>query len=559
MIPALIACLGGLGLFLFGMLVMTGGLRALAGPAQRRAIERFTRSPTTGALTGATLTAVLQSSSATTLAAVGFVGAGLLTFPQALGLILGANVGTTATGWLVALIGFKWDIATAASPLLFVGVVLKLIAHDRPGRLGASGEAAIGFALIFLGIQTLQHAMAGFGGNLLPEQLAGGGLGARLLLVGLGALVTIVTQSSSAGVATALAALDSGGIEFGEAAALVIGMDVGTTATAGLATIGGTVAMRRTGLAHVIFNLMTGLGALLFLPVFTRAAQAWRPGILGSDPELSLVGFHTAFNVLGVLLALPFANSLARLMERLVPDREGAHQLEPSLLAEPALALRAATRTGLSVFAAELFAGAARLRAEPDTSQPHTRPATELPTPGALRSFVFQLATRSPDPRDDRQIAALMHLVDHLARLSARRSSALVARTDLHDTRLAQAARELAIELSRAPQPVDSPESLELAERLRAAAASFKRRSQELADGLHASRMRVLDQAARGDLDLDRAERQLDGQRWLSRVAHHLWRASHHAANALQPTDVPSADEVDDIHDIAPVGIETEP
>ena len=152
MIGSVLLCLGGLGLFLLGMTVLTDGLRALAGRALRRLLSRFTRSPLSGAMTGAVTTAVVQSSSATTVAAVGFVGAGLLTFPQALGIVLGANVGTTITGWLVALLGFKLELGTAAMPIVLVGALIRLFAR---GRASAVGFAVAGFGLIFVGISLL--------------------------------------------------------------------------------------------------------------------------------------------------------------------------------------------------------------------------------------------------------------------------------------------------------------------------------------------------------------------------------------------------------------------
>jgi phosphate:Na+ symporter len=166
LIGGVLLCLGGLGLFLLGMVVLTEGLRALAGRALRRVLSRFTRSPRSGAMTGALTTAVVQSSSAITVATVGFVGAGLLTFPQALGIVLGANIGTTVTGWLVALLGFKLELGTAALPIVLVGVLIRLFTKGRPS---AAGFAIAGFGLIFVGISLLQQGMGGFVGVITPD------------------------------------------------------------------------------------------------------------------------------------------------------------------------------------------------------------------------------------------------------------------------------------------------------------------------------------------------------------------------------------------------------
>lgn len=158
--------LGGLGVFILGMVIMVDGLHSGAGDGQQRLLARFTRSPLTGALTGAASTAVLQSSSATTIAAVGFVSAGLLSFPQALGIIYGANLGTTVTGWLVVLLGFKLKLGVLLLPLIFLGTVLRVFAKGRTADLG---YALAGFGLIFLGISLMQQGLQGFDDLITPH------------------------------------------------------------------------------------------------------------------------------------------------------------------------------------------------------------------------------------------------------------------------------------------------------------------------------------------------------------------------------------------------------
>jgi len=310
-VQTLLQILGGLGLFLLGMVIMTEGLRSLAGDRMRAALMRFTRSPYSGAATGTITTAILQSSSATTVAAVGFVGAGLMSFSAALGIIFGANLGTTITGWLVTLFGFKLKLGTLAFPLLFAGVLLRLFGR---ARLSAFGYGLAGFALIFIGIGTLQQGMIGLQGMVTPQVLPADTALGRIELLGLGILFTLITQSSSAGVATALTALNAGAISFEQAAALVVGMDVGTSATAALATIGGSVGARRTGFSHVIYNLLTGAAALLLITPYRLLWDAASHGLLLQEPEIALVAFHSGFNVIGVLLVLPFTRQFARLM-----------------------------------------------------------------------------------------------------------------------------------------------------------------------------------------------------------------------------------------------------
>lgn len=212
----IIQVFGGLGLFLLGMIVITEGLRALAGDAMRSFLLRFTQSPLSGAATGAVMTTILQSSSATTVAAVGFVGAGLMTYSQALGVIFGANIGTTIKGWLIVLVGFKLQLGTFLLPLIFIGATLRLFSK---GRWSHAGYALAGFGLIFVGIAAMQEAMSGLQGIVSFEQLAGDSFIGRLQLLLLGILFTLITQSSSAGVAATLTALFAGMIQFEQAAA----------------------------------------------------------------------------------------------------------------------------------------------------------------------------------------------------------------------------------------------------------------------------------------------------------------------------------------------------
>lgn len=251
-ISAFFQLIGGLGIFLLGMIIMVQGLRTFTGQALHDSLMRFTRTPLTGALTGAGATAVLQSSSATTVAAVGFVSAGLMTFENAIGIILGANLGTTITGWLVAILGFKLQLAALVLPLIFMGAAMKLFMR---GRGSHAGLALAGFGLIFVGISTMQEAMIALESILDFSHIPADSWSSRLQLVLLGLVFTAITQSSSAGVALTLTALFSGIIEFEQAAALVIGMDVGTTITSALASMGGNAETKRTGYSHVVYNV----------------------------------------------------------------------------------------------------------------------------------------------------------------------------------------------------------------------------------------------------------------------------------------------------------------
>ena len=331
---------GGIGLFLLGMICLTEGLRGLAGNALRRLLAKFTKTPTTGAMAGAVTTALIQSSSATTVTAIGFVGAGLLTFKQALGVIFGANIGTTITGWMVAILGFKFQISEIVFPLLFLGVLLKLFGTTKLQHVGWS---FVGFSILFIGIDILKEGMEVYKDLVTPQIFPDDTLFGRFKLVLIGAAITLVTQSSSAGVATALVALGAGSINFVQAAALVIGMDIGTTFTAALATLGGSTAIRQTGFAHVIYNLLTGVMAFLLLDLFAYIFQTWIEIGTRTDIQIILVAFHTSFNTLGVILVLPFTSFFVEFITRIIPDKGPPllQRIDNKLLIQPASAIDA--------------------------------------------------------------------------------------------------------------------------------------------------------------------------------------------------------------------------
>jgi len=510
---------GGLGLFLFGMAIMTEGLRGLAGNLLHRTLSRCTRSAATGALSGALVTAVLQSSSATTVAAVGFVSAGLLTFVQALGVVFGANLGTTVTGWLVALLGLKLSIGGLSLPLILLGALARLFGR---GRLASGGTALAGFGLIFLGISFLQQGMAGYEGVVTPDTFPDDTLEGRLLLVLLGVAITLVTQSSSAGVATALTAVYTGTIDFPQAAALVIGMDVGTTVTAALATVGGSLDTRRTGYSHVIYNLLTACGALLLLTPYTLAWEWLAPGGLAQHAELALVGFHTLFNFLGIVLVLPFAPAFAALMNRLVaPGDEGLdRRLDRLLLKEPAVALDAAVRAIREITADTLRLVGSLLE------QPERRDAEHLRRVGGavdrLQEFVDGIHLLPEQVEDWRRLNSLIHLLDHLQRLLDRceeepeRVETLAAVAPLRDAgaNMQEMIHQVLAELA-AGEWDTAQHTTQQVHRV------LERQAETL-------RSAIMAEMAAGRVDIPEGTAHLEAVRWLRRGAAHIARVFAH-------------------------------
>lgn len=531
MSPDLQAALGGLGLFLLGMLLLTEGLRAWAGDRLRSGLARFTRTPWSGALSGAVATAMVQSSSATTVTAVGFVGAGVLEFSQALGILFGANLGSTVTGWLVALLGFRVDLGAVAFPGVLFGVGLRLFGRERLRNLG---WVVAGFSLLFVGLAAMQAGLANFEGVVTPRDFPPDTWLGRLQLVGIGFAITTVTQASSAGVATALVALQAGTITLQQGGALVIGMDVATTLSALYATIGGSRAMRRTGMAHVVFNLMTGLLAFALLdPLLAATATLFPPAVPG-NAQLALVAFHTSFNALGVLLVLPLTRPFARLLEALVPER--AHprtaRLDRRLLAHPAAALDATAAT-LGELAHALFEIFDRLLGGHPLREPAATLTVLEEDLGGTRSYLEQIRSPAEAPELWRRQLSCMHALDHLLRLQHRAAQSERGGTLLQDARL----RRLAAGLRRA-LPTSDNETRE------SASPSLYRWHRLLRDQRRSYRERLLRHASLGRISTRGALQRLDSLRWLSRAAYHAWRLAEHLRIA---TGAPLRDASDEL------------
>lgn len=337
--------LGGVGLFLLGMELMTEGLKLAAGPQLERLLASATSSRWRALLAGVSVTALVQSSSAVTVAAIGFVNAGLLSLGQVMWVLFGANVGTTMTGWLVAMVGLKFKVEVLALPLLGIGMALRLTGSGH--RRGAMGQAIAGFGLLFVGIGVLQQTFTGVAAEVqLPE---GGSAATIVLQLLTGMALTVLMQSSSASLTLALSAAAGGLLSPQGAAAVVIGANVGTTVTAALAALGATSNARRAAAAHVIFNLLTGLVALLLLPWLVGALATLRQWLgLDDDPAAQLALFHTIFNVLGVLLMWPLAAPLTAFLERRFraaeEDEAKPRFLDQNVMGVPALAMDALDR-----------------------------------------------------------------------------------------------------------------------------------------------------------------------------------------------------------------------
>lgn len=319
--------LGALGLFLYGMKIMSEGLQKVAGDRLRSILTVMTTNRFTGVLTGVLVTGVIQSSSATTVMVVSFVNAGLLSLTQAISLIMGANIGTTVTAWLIALLGFKVDMALFSLPLLGLGIPLIFSSKSKRKSLG---EFIYGFGLLFMGLEFLKQSVPDLSQN--PEMLSfiqdytSFGFASVLLFVLLGTIITIIVQSSSATMAITLIMCAKGWVPFELAAALVLGENIGTTITANLAALTANTQARRAALSHLIFNLLGVFWILVLFYPFT-AGITWIIETFfphnSSEVSLSfqLSAFHTAFNLCNVLLLIWFVKTIEKIVCKLIKSK----------------------------------------------------------------------------------------------------------------------------------------------------------------------------------------------------------------------------------------------
>lgn len=322
----ILSLVGSLGLFLYGMKIMSEGLEKFAGDKLRNILSAMTKNRFMGVLTGILVTALIQSSSATTVMVVSFVNAGLMTLAQSIGVIMGANIGTTVTAWIISAIGFKVNISAFSIPLLAFGLPLLFSGSSKRKSIG---EFIFGFSFLFMGLSLLQESASNIHidvivANLLAEVPEGGFL-TILLFILVGALVTMLVQASAATMAITLMlfGMNIPGFGFEQAAALAMGQNIGTTITAYLASLTANTQARRAAMAHMLFNVV---GVMVVLSFFYPAcnAIAWfvTEVMHNSNDLYKLSAFHTAFNVFNTILLIGFVPQIEKLVCRLLPSNE---------------------------------------------------------------------------------------------------------------------------------------------------------------------------------------------------------------------------------------------
>jgi len=507
---AAVTLLGGLGLFLLGIHHLTEGLKGLAGDSMRRALQRLVSGRLSAVASGAVFTAVIQSSTAAILTVIGFVSAGLVTFSQAVGMIIGATLGTTSTLWLVALFGLRFRISAAAMPMLGVGAFLWLIARGKTRSLGA---ILAGFGLIFTGIDYLQTGMKGISWNL--EAFAGSGGGALWILAGIGIAMSIVMQSSTAAGATTLVALNAGSLTFEQGCAMLVGQSIGTAATTGLVMVGGGLAVRRASLAHIVFSVIVGILSLLFLSPLAAAADWIGARLDDPDGVVALATFSSLFKFAGIVAFYPFLDAFSRLIVRMSGSGSDSavSRLEPTLAeAGGTVALEAAWRAVLEVARRAIDPISRRLAGESVAYQPPVETVQQIEHfLESLRLETTDLGTLAP------RLVRLVHALDHLTQLHEDLKSVPPPVDAWQPTAgFAAGARSLRALLEATTDPGMAPDPAIFA----AVEAAWKQLDGERLAG----RQKLLEDVALQRTPTATARGALETQAWASAALYHSWR-----------------------------------
>jgi len=431
--------LGGLGLFLFGMKIMSEGLQKVAGDRMRKILAALTNNRVIGTLVGIAVTAIIQSSSATTVMVVGFVNAGLMSLVQAIGVVLGANIGTTVTAQLIA---FK--ITKYALPAIGLGAALKLFASNK--KWVYAGEILLGFGILFHGLHLMEGAFVPLRKSQEFKEfflLMGDN---HLLGVLIGTVLTMIVQSSSATIGITLALASSGLLTFEGSVALILGENIGTTITANLAAIGTNLAAKRTALAHFLFNMLGVVYMLTFFPIFLNFINTITPGdpdfiiqtqqqaasmaaSVGDKPHIArhIANTHTMFNIINTIIFLPMVGLLAKLSTLLIRGKEQEMEfhlkfIDNRVLNTPPIALgqaRAETKRMAQTSLEMLDETVLFLM---DGEEKRLKPLEKMEErvdmlQKEITDFLVALSQKSITPETSKDIASMMHMVNDLERV----------------------------------------------------------------------------------------------------------------------------------------------
>lgn len=530
--------LGGVGLFLVGMWLMTDGLKLAAGQSLRDLLHSWTNTRVRGLGTGFMITSLVQSSSAVTVATIGFANAGLLTLEQAIWVIFGSNVGTTMTGWIVVFVGLKVNIEFLALPLIGIGMFLRLTGSKT--RRAAIGQTLVGFGLFFLGISILQEGFTTYASGMSLPPMRGSFFTMMPVYIGLGLILTTLMQSSSAAMVITLSAAASGLIPLGAAAAVVIGTNLGTTTTSLVSVIGATATAKRVAASHVMFNLITAFTAVLILvPMLeiTTRLQAFLH--MPEAPAATLALFHTIFNILGVLLMWPIASRLTNVLKRrFVTLEEIAGR--PAYLDVTSLAVPAVAAEALLKELERLGDGAVRsvravLDSGADNNGNYPDPATAESLGVAIAEYVSQLNRTDMPENVARILPAVIQITQQYVMLCnlAAEVMRLQAQLRISDSGLKQGIDDFKDQVSGIFDQITGDMSDN-------DIAQMQSRLDTVESEYESLKSAILESASRGELDMVSVDIQLQMNNLIRRMARQIIKAAlrlHDIRKILQRMD----------------------
>ena len=520
--------LGGVGLFLLGMTLLTEGLKSLSGPRMRASLQRVTARPARAFGAGIAMTVATQASSATVLATVGFITAGMLTLTSAIPIIAGATVGTSSTTWIVATVGLNAEISTVLLPLLAAGALMRAVGRGNWRHLGT---AIAGITVILLSIAFIRTNVAQVAQAVDLTAREAHSIGGRLTLTAIGALLAVAMQSSAAPIALAIVAMHGGAVGFDEAAHLAIGATVGTTSTGILATIGTRASARRISAAWVACAAAQGAIAFLLFPWLQPAAEAIGRSVAagtGADPQaVAMAAFHTGFTVLGAVPVLLATGPLALALRRLIPDRSDLPpvvEYDRAALDVPSIAAATARRglaeTGVAVSGTALLA--LRGTSRETLADRLTNVTASL---DATRAFIGRIQVPEGDNDTVEVQRGSVGALDHLTRMVGDIWNMLGLTHDEAAARpevrayLEDAAAALAVFEQWLRDPSARPPTEQL-----------KRITADLGARRKRERTETLNRTAAGAAPPDTAIAELDALRSADRMVHHAAKATSYLA-----------------------------
>lgn len=522
----MVTVIGGIALFMLGMMMLTNGLKEVAGEALRKWLHTFTKGKISAIVSGLIMTILVQSSTATTLLTIGFVSAGLLTFMQSIGVVIGANIGSTSTGWIISLIGFKISLQAMALPIIALGVFIQLIA---PHNIKKYGGIFTGFGLLFLGIDLLQQGMSSAQDLISFESFSTDSILSIVMLIVIGIVMTIIMQASSAALATTLTALFAGAIEFEQAAFLVIGQNIGTTATALFAAIGSSVAAKRTAVTHLLFNVITAIIVSVFIVYILQLVEFLTIQFAGKfDEPLGITLFHTLFSLIGAIIFVPFIKPFSKLLMKIIPEKENklTRNLDTNLLSVPQAALEVSYETLMQIMK-HLNNGMLLLIEQKKVTGNVEKIINEVEEAiDIVRKYLDDIHSFS-SKYHHRQLN-ILHALDHITRLIKVYREKQIQDAMIYQPKFINRVHNLLIEVDVMMNNGES--MIEIAQLL-------ENTSQQMAAERRTKRNEYFERSAKNETELDLAVSKVEALLWIDRLVYHYWRATARMAMYVESTE----------------------